>query len=240
MKLAAIAAAAVAASPSAARPKSGPAATEYELKRAELGQDLQQLKQIQSIEKKIELKRQLLPKYDAWVAGVLAAAAQTGRGVQDDVFVQVMIWRIDVGDYEGALPLIAYVLEHGIALPERFKRTAATMIAEEIADAALCAIGQNEPFDLALLQKIDELTAEADMHDEVRAKLKKAQGLELARIAGATEAGSDGPAGGKAAAIAAALTCLKRALQLNERVGVKKEIERLEREAAKLAAPPEA
>lgn len=237
--LAAAAAASTTADSAIARPTSGPAASAYEMQRARLGVDLRHLKEIQSIDKKIELKRELLPAYVPWIEGVLAAAADGSRGVQDDVLVQGMIWRIDVGDYEGALPLIEYVLRWGLALPERFNRTAATMIAEEIADAALKALGQGEDFDFDLLVKIEHLTHEADMHDQVRAKLLKALGFQLARHADRIEPDADGPAGGKAAAVHRALVFLKEALRRNDKAGVKKEIERLEREQKKLtgAAP---
>jgi hypothetical protein len=220
----------------AARPASGPAATEYELQRARLGLDLRRLKNIQSIEAKIELKRELLPGYDAWVSGVLDAAAAGAGGVQDDILTQIMIWRIDIGDYEGALPLAAYVLRWNLALPERFERTAATLIAEEIAEAALKALGQGEAFPFGLLVEVDDLTADEDMPDQVRAKLNKAMGLELARSSAALEPDADGPAGGKRAAMEGALRRLRRALELNSRAGVKRDIENLERARSKLAA----
>ena len=233
--LAAEAAKAASASPLAARPTSGPAATAYELERARLGVDLRRLKEIQSKEGKIALKRELLPAYLPWITGVLEAEAAGGAGAQDDILTHVMIWRIDVGDFEGALPLIAYVLRHGLALPERFERTAATLIAEEIAEAAIQQLGQGEAFDFPLLLKVDDLTDPHDMPDQVRAKLKKALGLELARAAAAMERDADGPAGGRRGALEGALRYLRRALELNSKVGVKKEVERLEREIRALA-----
>ena len=234
-----MAAATAAVTIAAARPLSGAEATEYELQRARLGVDLRRLKELQSIEAKIELKRELLPAYVPWVQGVLEAEATGNGGFQDDVFAQVMVWRIDVGDFEGALPLIEYVLRHGLALPERFKRTAATMIAEEIAEAATKQLGQGEDFAFGLLQQVDGLTAGEDMPDEVRAKLKKAMGLQLARVAAAIEPGADGPAGGKRGALEAALRLLRRALELDKSCGVKTEIKRLEREAKTLAEATE-
>jgi hypothetical protein len=238
-KTAALAAASTAASSALSRPASGAEATEYEQQRARLGEDLRRLREIQSIEAKIELKRELLPAYDPWVGGVLDAAAVDGaRGVQDDILVQIMIWRIDVGDFAGALPLVEYVLRWNLALPERFNRTAATMIAEEIAEAALKALAQGEPFDLQLLTRIEELTAGHDMHDQVKAKLMKAMGLELARHAASLTADADGPAGAKRAAVEGAIVKFRRALQLNPKAGVKKDLERLEREQVKLAAGP--
>jgi len=234
--LAAQSATAVAASPIAARPVTGAAATEYELQRARLGVDLRRLKEIQSIKSKIELKRDLLPEYVPWVAGVLDAAAAGARGVQDDILVQVMIWRIDVGDYDGALPLIDYVLRWSLALPERFNRTAATLIVEEIAEAALKSIKQGEDFSLELLQRIEAIGADHDMHDQVRAKLMKALGLQVARVVDAIAPDADGPAGQRRAGIDAALRYLRRAQELNSKAGVVKEIERLERMARDVIA----
>ena len=240
-KISAAAAASAAVGTALARPTKGAEATEYELIRARLGVDLRRLREVQSIDNKIALKRELLPAYADWVKGVLEAAAAGNRGVQDEILVQTMIWRIDVGDYEGAFPLIEYVLRWGLALPERFNRTAATMIAEEFADAALKALGQGEDFDLETLQRIDALTADHDMHDQVRAKLQKALGQQFARLADRAEAGADGPAGGKRGLVETALKHLREALRRNEKVGVKKDIERLEREQKKLTAgAPEA
>ena len=219
-------------------------ATPYELLRAVLGNCLAELKQIQSIEEKIARKAIMLPNFMPWVDGVLEGAAiaeeagETYRATDDDILTQVLIWTLDVGDFAKALQLAAHVIRHGLALPERFKRTAATIVAEEIAEAALKAIGQGEAFDLATLQAADELTMREDMPDEARAKLKKTIVLELARQAAAMpDTGGDGAAGGKRAAIGAALESLKRAIALNPRVGVKKQIEGLERDLKRLETP---
>lgn len=219
-------------------------ASPYEVLRAALGMALSELKQIQSIEAKIERKRTVILDFMPWCDGVLqAAAAAEAAGTpyqapDDDILTQVLVWALDVGDFAKGLELAAYALRHGLALPERFKRTAATCVADEIAGAALKALGQGEAFDLETLQAADELTAREDMPDQARAKLKKAIGLELARQAEAMpDESADGAAGGKRAAIAAALVALKRALELQGNVGVKKDIERLEREAKRLATP---
>jgi hypothetical protein len=66
------------------------------------------------------------------------------------------------------------VLRHGLTLPERYKRTAGTLIAEEVAEAGLTL---PSTVDLATLQRVEALTAATDMPDQVRAKLKKAIGL---------------------------------------------------------------
>lgn len=224
-------AAAQAAEPAGKR--AGAPASEYALQRARLGVDLRRLKEIQSIERKIELKRELIPGYVPWISGVLAA----NTGAQDDILVQVMIWMIDCGEFGGATALAEYVIRHDLALPERFERTAPTLICEEIADAALKSIGQGGTFDRAILDWIDSLVHDADIFDVVRAKLYKAQAILLAREAEAIDPGADGPAGARQAGVRRALDLYRRAYGLSHTVGVKKDIDRLERELKKLADP---
>lgn len=191
-----------------------------------LQHDLRRLRDIQSIEKKIEAKREMLPHYAAWVDGLVAA----GTGLEEDVLPTVMIWRIDTGDFAGAMVLVEHVLAHNVPLPARYERSAPALIVEEIATAALKAQQAGESFPVQTLARVDALTAQADMHDEIRAKLKKAIGVEQMRTA---EDEAAEPLA-RAAAAALALETLRRAQQLNERVGVKDRIKRLE----KMLAPP--
>jgi hypothetical protein len=181
-------------------------ATPYELMLVKLAADRRSLKGLQSVTRKVDLKRKLLPEYADYVAGVLTG----GRGAQDDVLVTVMVWRIDAGDYEGALTIATYALEHGLALPDQFERSLASVVAEQFADAALSAFMDGDTFAVTGLERVDMLTREADMHDQVRAKLYKALGYAMQ--------GTDPPR---------ALEYLRRALTLNDRVGVKKDIDRL-------------
>jgi len=209
-------------------------ATEYELLRAALGVDLRRLREIQSVEAKIALKPALIEKFEPWLAGIVAANA----GGHDDILVQVMIWKIDVGDFIGAMPLIDYVLRHRLQLPERFNRTAPTLIVEEIADAALKALGAHQDYDLQLLQTIEPIANDYDMPDQVRSKLHKAIGLQIVRITEATPP-EQLPAGGRRAGVQAALNYLRRAYGLSHTAGVKKDIDRLERELKKLETETE-
>jgi hypothetical protein len=189
-------------------------ASAYELMLAKLATDRRRLREIASIERKREVKRTLLPEYANYVTGALSG----GRGAQDDVLTTLMIWHIDAGDFVGALEIARYALAHCMSLPDQFDRSLATAIAEEFADAALAAFKLGETFDAGLLAEVAQLTASADMHDQVRAKLHKALGLAL-----------------QTAEPAAALDQLRRALQLDERAGVKKDIARLETELSKAA-----
>jgi len=213
--------------------------SEQQLLFASLGVDLRKLSGIQALENKLEAKRGMIPTYMPWVEGLLQAEQETGAGVQDEILVQMMIWHIDIGDYAQAIPLITYVLKHKLALPERFKRTAATMIAEESADAALKAFAQGETFDLGYLLAIDGLTDHEDMIDQVRAKLKKAIGQLYAKAAESTAADADGAAGARGAAIDTGLGYLRRALQLDDKAGVKTAIRDLERAQAKAESTTE-
>ena len=98
-------------------------------------------------------------------------------------------------------------------MPDHYERSLACIVAEEAAELALRQLAAGEAADVAALESIQAMTADRDMPDEVRAKLCKALGYAL-----------------RDAYPGAALLHLERALQLNSKVGVKKDIERLERE----------
>ncbi|CAJ0743813.1 hypothetical protein R76696_04668 [Ralstonia mannitolilytica] len=201
-------------------------ATGHELMLAQLAEHKRQLKAVQSIERKAELKRKLLPEYAAWVEGVL----QSDAGLQDEVFMTVMVWHIDAGDLAGALPMAAYAIRHKLAMPDQYQRTTACLIAEEFANMALKAIDAGEAVDMVALVSVADLVADDDMPDEVRAKLHKALGYANYAQAGTADSV-------RAAILRqTALAELKRALELHEKCGVKKDIERIEREIKNAAA----
>lgn len=189
--------------------------TAYELMLAKLYDDRRRLKEIQSIERKIEVKREVLPEYDSWVAGAL----EGGRGGQDDVLVTVMVWRLDTGDYDEALRIAAYVIAHDLALPDQYERTVPTVIVDEVADAALRTQKEGNTFSLQLLKEVQSLTGDADMPDQARSKLHKALGHEL-------QAEGD---------LKGALEHYEIALRLNERIGVKRLIDDIKKEIASQA-----
>ncbi|EBH1543279.1 terminase [Salmonella enterica] len=182
-------------------------ATAYEQMLVKLADDRRTLKNIRSNERKAEKKRELLPFYAPWVAGVLA----DGRGAQDDIVMTVMLWRLDAGDIAGALEIAPYALKYGLTTDHR--RTTPYMLVEEVALAALRLRDAGEPVDLALLLTTLSLTDGADVPDMVRARLHKVTGLTLRDIGQNAEA----------------LAQFQRAMQLDRNVGVRKEIERLER-----------
>jgi hypothetical protein len=189
-------------------------ANAYELMLMKLAEDRRSLKSIQSMEKRAEYKRRVLPEYAAWIDGALS----NEHGVQDDVLTTVMVWRIDAGDLPGALDIGRYVIKHRLVMPDQYKRSAACLLAEEIADVALRDLAEDVSPEAGramaeTLQGVAELTADQDMPDEVRAKLHKALGYAMRD--------SDKPV---------ALGWLRRAFGLHDKVGVKRDIELLERD----------
>ncbi|MES2339601.1 MAG: phage terminase small subunit [Pseudomonadota bacterium] len=207
------------------------AAPEYELMKARLAVDLRRLHDIQSIERKIELKRELIVEYFPWLRGTLE-----GDGGGEDVIVtHMMIWAIDIGNFDMGLDLAEYVLRHKLTLPERFDRTAATLIVEEIADAAIKRLGRGEDFGMGVLDRVEALTDGADIFDQVRAKLHKAIGLQLAFTAEGLSADADGPAGARHAGLVLAVAQLRRALELDATCGVKRRADDIDRAIRKLA-----
>ncbi|HDZ8014084.1 TPA: terminase endonuclease subunit [Citrobacter amalonaticus] len=182
-------------------------ATAYEQMLVKLAEDRRTLKNIRSNERKAEKKRELLPFYAPWVAGVLT----DGRGAQDDIVMTVMLWRLDAGDIAGALEIAPYALKYGLTSDHR--RTTPYMLVEEVALAAQRLRDAGEPVDLSLLQTTIDLTDDADVPDMVRARLHKVTGLTLRDASQRAEA----------------LAQFQRAMQLDRNAGVRKEIERLER-----------
>lgn len=192
--------------------------------------DLRRLKEIRSIGLKVSTKRTMLPEYRDWIAGILAADAGVGTGLAADVLPTCMVWSIDTGDYDYALNLAEFVLRHRVALPKRYERDAATLIVEEIADQAIKAQNANERFPLAVLERVQDLTFADDIHDQVRAKLLKAIGVEILTDA------QDMEADAAKVELTSALSALREAQRLHDRIGVKDKIKRAEKTLAAIVA----
>ncbi|MGB8928018.1 MAG: phage terminase small subunit [Pantoea agglomerans] len=180
----------------------------YDLMLMQLGEDRRRLKGIQSTVKKAEIKLEVLPKYAAWTEGVLAADGTR----QDDVLMYVMLWRIDAGEYAGALAIGRHALKHGWVMPTGFNRNVQTLLTEEMADAAKAALLAEIPFDAELLMQTLDMIDGLDMPDQSRARLHKSLGYVL-----------------RESQPVSALNHLKRAMQLDDKCGVKKDTEQLER-----------
>lgn len=205
---------------------SDPAANDYRALLSALHVDLRALADVQSVEARAPLKREMARQYAAWVEGALAAGAE-GKARQDEIVVTMMIWAMDYRDYDLALEIGEHVLTFGLALPDRYQRTAACLIAEDIATVALA-----DPKTVSLdhLLRTAELTEKHDMPDQARAKLHKSIGRAYLAAANAFDpAAESAVAGGKQGLTASALAHFKRAIGLDRKIGVKKEIESLKR-----------
>ncbi|WP_439587639.1 phage terminase small subunit [Hydrogenophaga sp.] len=200
----------------------------HELLQAQLYEHRRTLKAVQSIERKIELKRDFLPLYHPWVQGTLEA----DHGTPDTILTTVFVWCMDVGDFERALAIGAYILRHRLQLPDQYNRDPATTLIDEIADAALKG---KVPESLTVLQQVHQLTESHDVPDQARAKLFKAIAYAIVGRTAQSEVDYKQLPVEQATA---ALPHLHRALELFSGVGVKKDIERLERRVKDAEAPP--
>lgn len=211
----------------AAQLGSDPAAAQIQLR---LVHDKRTLKDMHSIERKIDAKRLMVAEYRDWCDTIMAATRTAG--LAEEVLPTMMVWSIDIAEWDRALELAAYVLEHDVPLPKQYQRTAPALITEEVASAALKLQAAREPFPIEVLQRVEDLTADYDMHDQIRAKLMKAIGAELMR--GDVKALAPD-------VIEGSLTYLRRAQSLDSRVGVTTMVRGLEKAlklATESATPP--
>jgi len=201
----------------------------HNLMLAQLVEHRRALKDIQSVERKIEAKRLFLPIYDAWVDATLAH----GKGGQDPIITTVLIWHIDAGNYARALQIARYAVQHSLELPDQYERSLAVALIDEFGAAYLT--GKMTPDQaLQILADVLQLTSEHDAPDQARAKLHKAIGYALIGKTGPGDVELDKVA---PAIAAQALQHCRRALELFEQVGTKKDIERLERRLKNAGEP---
>ena len=148
-------------------------ASEYQLQLKELFNDKVVLKGIQSIQTKIERKHSLIPKYLPYIEGVIKA----DQPVDDQVVTTIMLWCLDTGMYDYALIIAQFILKHDLKMSDSFSRSPASILVEEVANAALSALkDENGHFDMCVLEQVNNMTADIDMHDQIRAKLYHAIG----------------------------------------------------------------
>ncbi|WP_083002009.1 phage terminase small subunit [Halomonas sp. GT] len=200
----------------AATPGQQQGGEQYELHAAALYEARRTLKTIKSIQAKIEKKRELLPDFMPYVNGVLAE----GKGAKDDVLMTLMVWCIDVGDFEKALEIGAYAVKHNLDTPDQYDRDTVSILAEEIAEgvkAQLDKEGADADALANVMARAVAIVGDADMHDQIKAKVHKSYGYALRAAEDAEEA----------------LHQLKQALALNEKIGVKQDIQQLERQLKK-------
>lgn len=160
--------------PRAAVPRGGGVYGEMVVK---LAGHRRQLKEKQSVQGKIALKRDFLPQYADYVAGVLSA----GQGAQDDVLITVMLWRYDVGDWQGASDIATYAMCHRLAMPKGWSRSLPCTVLELPVDAVKKGEApEDRDLVVSTIATMLDLTASEDMPDEVRGKAYKVLGELMA------------------------------------------------------------
>lgn len=192
-----------------AKPTSEGFGSNYDMLNLKLVEDRRTLHSIQSILGKIAKKSELLPHYDDWINATLS----TGTGKSDPLLTTLMLWHIDVGNFERGLDIADYALKHRLTMPDNHQRNLATVVAEEVADTAKRLMQAEQPFDEGQVLRASTMTADQDVPDQVRAKLAKIIG-ELTEEADP----------------ATALASYKMALQHDAKSGVKGSIKRLEKQ----------
>lgn len=168
---------------------------------------LNQLKDIKSIQDKIAKKAEWLPEYAGYIEGCLAVSPAP----QNHTLVRLMIWAADAGEYEQAVRIAEYAILNEMVMPEGHARSIAEFITEQ------CAQDFINDRDLAaahagLIEKLIEIGTGEDMVDEVRAKGWRALGEAL-----------------KEAQPAEALNAYKNALRFNPKAGCVKQVTQLEK-----------
>jgi len=198
------------------------AGSAYELMLYKLANDRRTLSNIQSMERKIVVKAELLPEYQDWIDGVLSK----GQGGQDDVFTSLLVWHIDCGEYERAVEMARYAVEHKLTLPDQFNRDIPTMLLDEFSAGFLKGKLAADPVAaVEILMQVLQLTDHYDAPDQARAKLLKAAAYAMLAVLDAD--GGELLTASKLPQAEAIYQLMERALALFPGVGVKQTMDRL-------------
>lgn len=135
--------------------------------------DRNRLATIRSRTSRTTAKRGILENYSEWIGGFNPEAGYTRE--QESMFTWLLLWNVDVGNWEQAIKMAAFALASGLNAPVEFTRTLAETVTEQLADGINRA-GEHERYK-SLLDSLHELVRDQDMTDQITAKLYKACGL---------------------------------------------------------------
>ncbi|MFC2994871.1 phage terminase small subunit [Acinetobacter sichuanensis] len=197
--------------------------TAFELQMMQLNNDRQRLKQIQATDAKVVLKKALLPNHLPYIEGILEA----DKSIQDEVFMTVLVWYIDVGDYAKALQLSEFALRHNMIMPDSFKRNTATYVVETIAEVFLKQLKTDAIVDITVIQQVEKLILNPDLDAKVldmpgqaKAKLYLALGKATVKLIQS----KDEPSDADLVHAQSALVYLTTAFELDEKSGALSEL----------------
>lgn len=130
---------------------------------------------IKSRTRRVDAKRHALERYQQWLDAFMQRQGWEGR--EASMFVWLMLWHIDVGNWQRGLELARFALGVSLTSPKDFSRTLPETVCEEIAGGILKA---GNPADHAdVLEGLAALLSGHDMTDQISAKLHKARGMSL-------------------------------------------------------------
>lgn len=175
------------------------------------------LKSVSSIADKVHIKKQALPAYQEWIGGITAAGTVQA---DDRIAATVIVWMIDCGLLDEAMPLADVLIHSGLESADEYSRSMPEIIVEQMADqiesgSEISAENLKTLIEWATAKKEDGLH-EINLADIIRAKLLKAAGEKA-------EAADDNET---------ALNLYRQAVGYNDKAGVKKRIEALEKQLA--------
>lgn len=132
----------------------GKAKTDGDVIAAALAQDLDALKELTSVDDKIALKKQLLPKWQQVVDDYRASGAQH----YFEPLVRYVIWLLDCEQIDAAMEYAEFAIAQQQHMPEGFKRDLPTYVAEEVhkwAERQFKGGHSAEPFYSQVIERIE-------------------------------------------------------------------------------------
>ncbi len=126
--------------------------------------DLKHAQSLESKSAKSEFKAERLDHYRSWVTGILDNELMP----YDKITTEMAVWSVDGGDIDFSIEIARYMINGQHDLPITFTEKTPTALLRLFTDKA-----DKEPELVSLehLQKLEEIFADADVKDTVRAKL---------------------------------------------------------------------
>ena len=169
--------------------------------------DYYKMGHIKSRSRRVDAKRHALERYQEWLNAFLNRQGWEGR--EASMFVWLLLWHIDTGDWKRGVELARFALTAGFCSPKDFSRTLAETVCEEIVGGILKSEQAANHADT--LDDLAQLVVSHDLTDQITAKLYKARGLARLTI---------DPT--------AARVMLVQALELDSHAGVKRHLKALD------------
>ncbi len=145
---------------------------------AELANDEKVLKGFNRIEDKVAHKREVLvPKYRSAIEEYLESESR----FDNPLFAIMVVWLFDIDDLETAIEWCGKAIEHGLDMPQRFKRDFATFCADEVLKWCERMSAQGHAIEPFFSQVFTKVTEEWRINEQLTAKWYKFAGLFLLR-----------------------------------------------------------